>query len=111
MALIVQKYGGTSVGDVERIQGVAQRIARYKQAGHDVVVVVSAMSGETNRLMSLGRAAGGENPDARELDVLLASGEQVTIALLSMALAQIGISARSFLADQIAVLTLSLIHI
>ena len=105
MALIVQKYGGTSVGDVERIQGVAQRVARYKQAGHDVVVVVSAMSGETNRLMALGQATGGEKPDARELDVLLASGEQVTIALLSMALGQIGISARSFLGDQIAVQT------
>ena len=105
MALIVQKYGGTSVGDVERIQGVAQRVARYKQAGHDVVVVVSAMSGETNRLMALGQAAGGEKPEARELDVLLASGEQVTIALLSMALGQIGISARSFLGDQVAVQT------
>ena len=105
MALIVQKYGGTSVGDVERIQGVAQRVARYKQAGHDVVVVVSAMSGETNRLMALGQAAGGEKPEPRELDVLLASGEQVTIALLSMALGQIGIAARSFLGDQVAVQT------
>ena len=104
MALIVQKYGGTSVGDVERIQGVAQRVARYKQAGHDVVVVVSAMSGETNRLMALGQAA-GEKPEPRELDVLLASGEQVTIALLSMALGQIGIAARSFLGDQVAVQT------
>jgi aspartate kinase len=108
MALIVQKYGGTSVGDVERIQGVAERVLRYKKAGHDVVVVVSAMSGETNRLMSLGQQIAGAKPDARELDVLLSSGEQVTIALLSMALAELGIKARSFLGDQIEVRTDSL---
>ena len=81
MALIVQKYGGTSVGDVERIQGVARRVARYKEAGHDVVVVLSAMSGETNRLMAMGQQIGGDKPLPRELDVLLSSGEQVTIAL------------------------------
>ena len=108
MALIVQKYGGTSVGDVERIQGVAERVLRYKKAGHDVVVVVSAMSGETNRLMALGQQIAGAKPDARELDVLLSSGEQVTIALLSMALAELGIKARSFLGDQIEVRTDSL---
>ena len=108
MALVVQKYGGTSVGDVERIQGVAERVLRYKKAGHDVVVVVSAMSGETNRLMSMGQQIAAAKPDARELDVLLSSGEQVTIALLSMALAELGIKARSFLGDQIEVRTDSL---
>jgi aspartate kinase len=105
MALIVQKYGGTSVGDVERIQGVAERVASYKKAGHDVVVVVSAMSGETNRLMAMGKQIGGDKPLPRELDVLLSSGEQVTIALLSMALSQLGVAARSFLGDQVAVRT------
>ncbi|MEC7418605.1 MAG: aspartate kinase [Pseudomonadota bacterium] len=105
MALIVQKYGGTSVGDVERIQGVARRVARYKEAGHDVVVVVSAMSGETNRLMAVGQQIGGDKPLPRELDVLLSSGEQVTIALLSMALMQLGVSAKSLLGDQVAVHT------
>ncbi len=105
MALIVQKYGGTSVGDVERIQGVARRVARYKEAGHDVVVVVSAISGETNRLMAMGQQIGGDKPLPRELDVLLSSGEQVTIALLSMALMQLGVSAKSLLGDQVAVHT------
>ena len=105
MALIVQKYGGTSVGDVERIQGVARRVARYKEAGHDVVVVVSAMSGETNRLMAMGQQIGGDKPLPRELDVLLSSGEQVTIALLCMALMQLGVSAKSLLGDQVAVHT------
>ncbi|MEC7991932.1 MAG: aspartate kinase [Pseudomonadota bacterium] len=105
MALIVQKYGGTSVGDVERIQGVARRVARYKEAGHDVVVVVSAMSGETKRLMAMGQQIGGDKPLPRELDVLLSSGEQVTIALLSMALMQLGVSAKSLLGDQVAVHT------
>lgn len=105
MALIVQKYGGTSVGDVERIQGVARRVARYKDTGHDVVVVVSAMSGETNRLMAMGQQIGGDKPLPRELDVLLSSGEQVTIALLSMALMQLGVSAKSLLGDQVAVHT------
>ena len=108
MALVVQKYGGTSVGDVERIQGVAERVLRYKKAGHDVIVVVSAMSGETNRLLSMGQQIAAAKPDARELDVLLSSGEQVTIALLSMALAELGIKARSFLGDQIEVRTDSL---
>ncbi|NCF32016.1 MAG: aspartate kinase [Proteobacteria bacterium] len=108
MALVVQKYGGTSVGDVERIQGVAERVLRYKKAGHDVVVVVSAMSGETNRLLSMGQQIAAAKPNARELDVLLSSGEQVTIALLSMALAELGIKAKSFLGDQIEVRTDSL---
>lgn len=105
MALIVQKYGGTSVGDVDKIQGVAARVARYKKDGHHVAVVVSAMSGETNRLMSLGQQIGGEKPLPRELDVLLSSGEQVTIALLSMALTKLGLTAKSFLGDQIEVRT------
>ena len=101
MSLIVQKYGGTSVGDLDRIHHVASRIAKYRQAGHDVVVVVSAMSGETNRLFDLGREVSGGNPSAREMDVLTASGEQVSIALLSMALQRIGLSAQSMLADQV----------
>ena len=81
MALIVQKYGGTSVGDVDRIRGVAQRIKGYIDQGHQVVVVVSAMSGETNRLVTMGHDIGGDQGSAREMDVLTASGEQVTISL------------------------------
>ena len=102
MALIVQKYGGTSVGTTERIAQVAERIAGYLAKGHRVAVVVSAMSGETNRLVAMGRELDGENASRREMDVLTASGEQVTIALLSIALMQRGIAAKSFLADQIA---------
>ena len=85
MGLIVQKYGGTSVGTTERIAQVAQRVAGYQARGHQVVVVVSAMSGETNRLVAMGRELGGDRPSAREMDVLTSSGEQVTIALLSIA--------------------------
>ena len=85
MALIVQKYGGTSVGSIERIKNVAQRVARFKAQGHQVVVVVSAMTGETNRLINLAKEI-QSHPDPREMDVLLSTGEQVTIALLSMAL-------------------------
>jgi aspartate kinase len=84
MALIVQKYGGTSVGSVERIKNVARRVAKWKAKGHDVVVVVSAMSGETNRLIALAREIQAL-PDPRELDVVAATGEQVTIGLLAMA--------------------------
>ena len=102
MALIVQKYGGTSVGTTERIAQVAERIAGYLAKGHRVAVVVSAMSGETNRLVAMGRELGGESAIRREMDVLTASGEQVTIALLSIALTQRGSAAKSFLADQIA---------
>ena len=102
MALIVQKYGGTSVGTTERIAQVAERIAGYLAKGHRVAVVVSAMSGETNRLVAMGRELGGINASRREMDALTASGEQVTIALLSIALMQRGIAAKSFLADQIA---------
>ena len=102
MALIVQKYGGTNVGSTERIAQVAERIAGYLAKGHQVAVVVSAMSGETNRLVAMGQELGGEYPSRREMDVLTASGEQVTIALLSIALLRRGIAAKSFLADQIA---------
>ena len=84
MALIVQKYGGTSVGSAERIGAVADRVARFKSEGHDVVVVVSAMSGETNRLLGLAKEI-QSNPAPRELDALLSTGEKVTTALLSMA--------------------------
>ena len=89
MALIVQKYGGTSVGSVERIEAVAAKLKKTRDKGDDAVVVVSAMSGETNRLVALANAI-QEHPSPRELDVLLSTGEQVTIALLSMALEKIG---------------------
>jgi aspartate kinase len=104
MALIVQKYGGTSVGSPERIGKVADRVKRWRDRGNDVVVVVSAMSGETDRLLGL---AGDITPDPtpRELDVLLATGEQVTIALLSMALAQRGCPARSYTGSQVHIRT------
>jgi len=104
MALIVQKYGGTSVGGVERIQAVAQRVKRWRDQGNQVVVVVSAMSGETDRLIGLAKAI-QDRPLPRELDVLLATGEQVTIALLAMALDQIGCPVRSYTGGQVHVLT------
>ncbi len=104
MALIVQKYGGTSVGSVERIQSVAQRVKRWRDRGDQVVVVVSAMSGETDRLIGLAKAI-QERPLPRELDVLLATGEQVTIALLAMALDQIGCPSRSYTGAQVQILT------
>ena len=104
MSLIVQKYGGTSIGSIERIQAVADRLIRWKQRGHDLVVVVSAMSGETNRLMELARQVMG-NPQGRELDVLLSTGEQVTIALLAMALSQKGFAARSYTGAQVCIRT------
>ena len=104
MALIVQKYGGTSVGTVDRIKNVARRVERFRDEGHDVVVVVSAMSGETNRLISLAHEA-NENPPARELDVLVTTGEQVTIALLSMVLQADGYDARSYTGAQVRILT------
>ena len=104
MALIVQKYGGTSVGDAERIQAVADRIVTFRDAGNQVVVVVSAMSGETNRLETLGQSI-VKKPLDREMDVLLASGEQVTIALLSMALHERGCLAKSYLGDQVCIRT------
>lgn len=104
MALIVQKYGGTSVGTPERIQAVADKIIQYREQGHGVVVVVSAMSGETDRLLSMA-AAMSERPVPRELDVLLATGEQATIALLSMALVERGCAARSYTGAQVHILT------
>ena len=104
MALIVQKFGGTSVASVDHIQRVAQRVVHSVRAGDQVVVVVSAMSGETNRLDDLGTAV-SERPLAREMDVLLSSGEQVTIALLSMALTDLGHPGRSFLGHQIRIRT------
>lgn len=104
MALIVQKYGGTSVGSTERIEAVADKIVRFRDSGDDVVVVVSAMSGETNRLVGLADAI-DDNPPSREMDVLLSTGEQVTIALLCIALHKRGIPARSFTGAQVRILT------
>jgi len=104
MALIVQKYGGTSVGSAERIRNVARRVARYHRDGHQLVVVVSAMSGETNRLIALAKELSA-NPDPRELDVVAASGEQVTIGLLAIALKEMGLAAKSYTGGQVRVLT------
>ncbi len=104
MALIVEKYGGTSVGNLERINAVADHIAKSREGGDRIVVVVSAMSGETNRLTELARQV-NPNPPAREMDVLLSTGEQVTIALLSMALAQRGCDARSYTGGQVRIRT------
>ena len=104
MALIVQKFGGTSVGSVERIEAVAERIVRTRAAGDDLVVVVSAMSGETNRLIGLAQAL-DPHPDPREYDVLVATGEQVTIALLCIALKKRGCDARSYTGAQVKILT------
>ncbi len=104
MALIVQKYGGTSVGNPERIQAVAERVKRFRGQGHDVVVVVSAMSGVTDSLIKLAKSVHGD-PPARELDVLLATGEQQTIALLAMALDKIGCPALSYTGYQVHIRT------
>lgn len=105
MALLVQKYGGTSVGSVDRIQAVAEKIKVFHQQNHQLVVVVSAMSGETNRLIGLADAISDKQPEPRELDVLLSTGEQVTIALLAMALKKIGIPARSYTGWQVGIKT------
>jgi len=104
MALIVQKYGGTSVGTVEKIENVAEKVMAARNAGHDVVVVVSAMSGETNRLIEMAEQIAG-TPEPREYDVLVSTGEQVTIALLSMALHKRGCAARSYTGSQVHILT------
>jgi aspartate kinase len=104
MALIVQKYGGTSVGSVEKIQNVADKLIAAREQGHDVVVVVSAMSGETNRLIELAQQI-SDKPEPREYDVLVSTGEQVTIALLSMALNTKGYMARSYTGSQVHILT------
>jgi aspartate kinase len=104
MALIVQKYGGTSVGDVQRIQNVARRVGEARAAGHDVVVVVSAMAGETDRLIGLAQQV-APRPNERELDVILATGEQVSIGLLSLAIQEMGGRARSFTGGQVRIQT------
>ena len=104
MAVIVQKYGGTSVGSLNRIEAVAENIIQTRQQGHQVVAVLSAMSGETNRLLSLAQSL-DKHPASRELDVLLATGEQVSIALLAIALIQRGYSAISLLAHQVGIVT------
>jgi aspartate kinase len=104
VGLIVQKFGGTSVGSVERIRNVARRVAKWKAAGHDLVVVPSAMAGETNRLIALAKEIQAQ-PDARELDVVASTGEQVTIGLLSMALLELGVKAKSYAGWQVKVQT------
>ncbi|MBU2886462.1 aspartate kinase [Gilvimarinus agarilyticus] len=104
MSLLVQKYGGTSVGTTERIEAVADKVAGFRQQGHDMVIVVSAMSGETNRLIALAKDI-QETPDPREMDVLVSTGEQVTIALLCMALKKRGWDARSYTGGQVRILT------
>ena len=104
MSLLVQKYGGTSVGSIDRIKQVAAKVAAAKRTGHDLVVVVSAMAGETNRLIALAHEL-AEIPDERERDVLLASGEQVSVALLTLALKEAGQPARSFLGHQVRIAT------
>jgi aspartate kinase len=104
MALIVQKYGGTSVANPERIRNVAKRVARYKAMGHQIIVVVSAMSGETNKLIALAKEV-MPDPDPRELDVMVSTGEQVTCAMTSMALMELGIKAKSYTGAQVKILT------
>jgi aspartate kinase len=104
MALIVQKYGGTSVGSIERIRSVAKRVARFHREGHQLVIVLSAMAGETNRLLALTKEL-SLNPDPREVDVVAATGEQVTIGLLAIALREMGLKARSYTGSQVRILT------
>ncbi|WP_339449599.1 aspartate kinase [Pseudomonas sp. EA_5y_Pfl2_R50] len=106
MALIVQKFGGTSVGTVERIEQVADKVKKFRDAGDDLVVVLSAMSGETNRLIDLAKQISGDTqPVPRELDVIVSTGEQVTIALLAMALIKRGVPAVSYTGNQVRILT------
>jgi aspartate kinase len=106
MALIVQKFGGTSVGTVERIEQVADKVKKFRDAGDDLVVVLSAMSGETNRLIDLAKQISGDaQPVPRELDVIVSTGEQVTIALLAMALIKRGVPAVSYTGNQVRILT------
>ena len=104
MALVVQKYGGTSVGDTERIRNVARRVAKTHAEGNQVIVVLSAMSGETNKLVGLAKEI-CDQPDEREYDVLVSSGEQVTISLLSMCLQSMGYKAKSYLGHQVPIVT------
>jgi aspartate kinase len=107
MALIVQKYGGTSVGNPEKIKAVATRVLRYCRQGHEMVIVLSAMSGETDRLISLANSM-QDQPDTREMDVLLSTGEQVTVSLFAMAVKAAGFDAISILGDQVKILTSSM---
>ena len=107
MSLIVQKYGGTSVGSPEKIKAVAERVLNYNRNGHEMIIVLSAMSGETDRLISLANSV-QEQPDSREMDVLLSTGEQVTISLFAMAIKAAGSDAVSFLGDQVKILTSSM---
>ena len=107
MSLIVQKYGGTSVGSPEKIKAVAARVLEYSRKGHEMVIVLSAMSGETDRLTALANSV-QDQPDTREMDVLLSTGEQVTISLFAMAVKAAGFDAISFLGDQVKILTSSL---
>jgi aspartate kinase len=107
MALIVQKYGGTSVGNPEKIKAVAERVLGYSRQGHEMVVVLSAMSGETDRLITLANSV-QDQPDTREMDVLLSTGEQVTISLFTMAVKAAGYDAISFLGGQVKILTSSI---
>jgi aspartate kinase len=104
MALIVHKYGGTSMGSAERIMNVAKRVAKWHAAGHQIVVVPSAMSGETNRLLALARAI-SERPAERELDAIAATGEQVSSGLLAIALQSIGVAAKSYAGWQVPIRT------
>ena len=104
MALIVHKYGGTSMGSSERIKNVAQRVAKWQAAGHQMVVVPSAMSGETNRLIALAKEIQPQ-PDGRELDMICATGEQVSVGLLAMALKAQGVDAVSYAGWQVPVRT------
>ena len=104
MALIVQKYGGTSLAGSERIKNVARRVARWKAMGHDIVVVPSAMAGETNRLIGLAKEIASQ-PDNRELDVIASTGEQVAIGLLSIALLELGCKAKSYTGTQVRLVT------
>jgi len=104
VAFLVQKYGGTSVGSTERIKQVARRVAGFQAQGHALIIVVSAMSGETNRLVSLAKEIQSD-PDPRELDVILATGEQVSIALLAMALRELGVKAKSYTGPQVSITT------
>lgn len=104
MALIVQKFGGTSVGSIERIEQVAEKVKKFREQGHDLVVVLSAMSGETNRLIDLAKQI-SDQPEPRELDVVVSTGEQVTIGLLAMALIKRGVPAVSYTGNQVRILT------
>ncbi|MBW2630991.1 MAG: aspartate kinase [Deltaproteobacteria bacterium] len=105
MAVIVQKYGGTSVADLEKIQNIAKRVIRTRNDGNDVVVVLSAMAGETNRLIQMADSASGGAPDEREYDVLVSSGEQISVSLLSIILHRMGYKAISLLGHQVKILT------